>query len=247
MTSTSEQQGRFHLGRTAAIWFRDSFEYRGFWRTAGLFLERLFEFVRELTPARRQLRYGDLQFDFDHRVDTTWSNVGIKTRIRELFAGEPYQPIEADQFHDMMQALAIDYGKYTFIDLGSGKGRALLLASEYPFRRMIGAEIIPELHRAAEKNIQNYQSGKSEQISLWCGDARDFEFPDEPTLLYLFNPFFEPVLQKVLRNLELSLRARPRGFILLYVNPTAEHLVARASFLRKTGGTHQFSVFRNGL
>lgn len=245
MNSSSTDHRRFRLGQAAAGWFRDSFRYRGVWRTAGIFSTRVFEFVRDLSPSRRRLRYGDLQFDFDHAVDTTWSNVGLGTRIRELFSGEAYQPIESDQFHDMVDSLGIDFRNFTFIDLGSGKGRALLLASDYPFRRIIGVEILPELHSIAERNIQKYRSGEQQcnQITSWCGDARDFEFPVEPTLLYLFNPFFEPVLQAVLNNIEISLRANPREFVLLYVNPISEHLVQKTSFLHKVDGTHQYAVY----
>jgi hypothetical protein len=239
------KNGEFDLAQTAAGWFRDSVGHRGVARTFAKLGVSAWEFVRDLTPERRRLRFGDLEFDFDHGVNTTWSNVGLKTRVREIFAGEPYQPIEADQFHEMMGALGVEYGEFTFIDMGSGKGRALLLASEYPFRRIGGVEILPELHAIAEENFRKYKSGtqKCFRLESWCGDARAFEFPDEPTLLYLFNPFFEPVLRDVLAKLEKSLRERPRKFVLLYANPLSEHIVAGAAFLRKVGGTHQYSVY----
>jgi len=235
----------FPLARTALTWFRDSVRYRGVIGTLGEFAERSWEFVRDMTPERRRSRYGDLQFDFDHGVNTTWSNVGLRTRLREIFAGEKYQPIEADQFHEMIAALGIDCGEFTFIDMGSGKGRALLLAAEYPFRRIIGVEILPELHAVAEQNFRRFKDERQKcfQLQSWCGDARDFEFPDEPTLLYLFNPFYEPVLKDVLEKLRTSLSDRPRKFVLLYVNPLAESVVKGARFFKKVAGTHQYSVF----
>lgn len=235
----------FNLSRTALHWIRDSIHYRGFIPTAALFLTRVFEFLRDLTPARRRLRFGDLQFDFDHNVNTTWSNVGLRTRIREIFSGEPYQPIEADQFHEMIRALNIDPAHFTFIDLGSGKGRALLLASEYPFRRIIGVEILPELHAIAQENIRKYTNPTQRCFNLEsvCADARDYTLPNEPTLLYLFNPFFEPVLKDVLACIGNSLRAKPRDFLLLYANPLSEHVVASANSFNKVSGTHQYSIF----
>lgn len=241
----SSRRNQFSLTRNALHWFEDSVRYRGTIATGRLFCRRLWEFVRDLSPSRRELRFGDLQFDFDHRVDTTWSNVSLRTKLRELFSGEPYQPIEAEQFHEMMNSLAIDYARFTFIDLGSGKGRALLLASNYEFRRIIGVEILPELSDIAQKNIGNYRSDSQRcfQLETLCADARRFELPQEPTLLYLFNPFFEPVLQEVLERIEESLRAHPREFILLYVNPLSEHIVASRPFLKKVGGTHQYSIF----
>lgn len=243
--TTSDASKEFDLTRTAAGWFRDSVRHRGVVRTFARLGMSTWAFLRDLSPARRRMRFGDLQFDFDHGVNTTWSNVGLKTRVREVFAGEPYQPIEADQFHEMIDALGIDYSAFTFIDMGSGKGRALLLASEYPFRRIVGVEILPELHAIAQENFRRYKNGtqKCFRLESWCGDARAFDFPDEPTLLYLFNPFFEPVLRDVLAKLEKSLRERPRRFVLLYANPLSEHLVEDAAFLRKVGGTHQYSIF----
>lgn len=236
---------QFSLAATARTWFRDSVAYRGWLPTVCVLGTRIFEFARDLTPSRRRLRFGDLQYDFDNRVDTTWSNVRLRTRLRELFSGEQYQPIEPEQFRGMIDALGIDCSAFTFIDLGSGKGRALLLASEYPFRRIIGVEILPELHQIAQENIAKFSSAreKSGLIDLWRGDARDFAFPPEPTLLYLFNPFFEPVLEKVLLNLEASVQQHPREVLLLYVNPVSEQILRNNLFLTRMGGTRQYSLY----
>jgi Histone methylation protein DOT1 len=243
--STTDANNEFDLVRTAAGWFRDSVRHRGLTRTFAKLAFSTGEFLRDLTPARRRMRFGDLQFDFDHGVNTTWSNVGLKTRVREIFSGEPYQPIEADQFHEMMAAVGVESSNFTFIDMGSGKGRALLLASDYPFRRIVGVEILPELHAIAEDNFRRYKSDKQKcfRLESWCGDARAFEFPSEPTLLYLFNPFFEPVLRDVLAKLEKSLQDHPRKFVVLYANPISEHIVSGAAFLTKVAGTHQYSVY----
>ena len=93
----------------------------------------------------------------------------------------------------MMQSLPIDYTQFTFIDLGSGKGRTLLIASDYPFRRIIGVELLGELHRIAQENIRTYQSPtrKCFALEIIRGDAREFTFPAEPSVIYLFNPLTE--------------------------------------------------------
>jgi len=93
-----------------------------------------FELVRDLTPARRRSRYGDIDFDFEHGVDTTWANIGLRTRLREWISGGQYQPSEPELFHRIISDLPVKPDGLTFIDLGSGKGRTLLMASEYPFR-----------------------------------------------------------------------------------------------------------------
>src|SRR6202165_2780171 len=89
----------------------------------------------------------------------------------------------------MMARLPIEFDQFTFIDLGSGKGRTLLMASEYPFMRIVGVELIAELHQAAEENIRAYRSATQQcrQIEAVCADASEFVFPETPLVLYLFN------------------------------------------------------------
>jgi tRNA G46 methylase TrmB len=70
----------------------------------------------------------------------------------------PYQPTEPALFREMMARLPIEFDRFTFVDIGSGKGRTLLMASEYPFWKIVGVELIAELHDAAEENIRDYRS-----------------------------------------------------------------------------------------
>ncbi len=72
----------------------------GYYGSAGL------DLLRDLTPQRRRSRYGDIDFDFDHHVDTTWATVSFRTRLRELLSGGQYQASEPELFHEILQALA---------------------------------------------------------------------------------------------------------------------------------------------
>src|SRR6266849_6481339 len=100
----------------------------------------------------------------------------------------------------MISSLPIEFDQFTFVDLGSGKGRTLLMASEYPFMRIVGVELIAELHRAAQQNIREYRSPTQRcvQIEALIADAREFELPEEPLVLYLFNPLPERALSDAL-------------------------------------------------
>jgi SAM-dependent methyltransferase len=146
----------------------------------------------------------------------------------------------------MMGSLPIAFEQFTFIDLGSGKGRTLLMASEYPFQKIIGVELIAELHRAAEENIGAYKSPtqKCTRVESLLADARDFELPEEPLMLYLFNPLPERALSEVLQRLERSLAQAPRPVWVVYHNPLLENVFAPSSCLEKVGGTGQYSVYR---
>ncbi len=210
-------------------------------------LHEFADLLRDLTPARRRSRYGDIDFDWDHRVDTTAANVGVLTRLRGVLAGSQYQPADPVLFAESMAALPINFSRYTFIDTGSGKGRALLMACAFPFCRVIGIEIVPELHAAAERNLALIKPDrrKCEKIETWLGDARNFSFPSEPTVLFLFNPFPEWVLEAVVANLRLSLQQHPRKVWVVYHNPVLEHVLGGSGFLRRISGTLQAAVYAN--
>lgn len=203
----------------------------------------LWEFLLDSMPERRRRRYGDIEFDWNHRVDTTSAAVGWRDRLLGAFHS-PYQPTEASLFHEMLEQLKIDFSRFTFIDLGSGKGRVLLIASNYSFRRIIGVELLPELHRIAVKNVKAYKNSVQQCFALECvlGDALDFVLPTEATVLYLFNPLLESEMKQLAARLAASLRHHPRPFFVLYHNPVLEYLLVRDASLKRVGGTHQYSV-----
>lgn len=217
---------------------------------AGMFpslwkLSRLgWELVRDSTPERRRRKYGDAEYDWEYRVNTTSATVSWRTRLLGLL-NSSYQPIEPELFRDMMNALPIRFERFTFVDIGSGKGRALLLAAEYPFRRIVGVELLPELNRTAEENIRRFETkpGQVSNIEARCEDAVAFQFPPEPLVVFLFNPLPEAGLQTVVSNLESSLRQKPRPVYVIYANPLLERVLEGNPALVKLAGTHQFSVF----
>ncbi len=234
-------------------WWRENSARDGFFPTSKRFVSALWEFVRESTPARRRQRYGDVEYDWDFRVDTTGATVGWRDRLLGHFHS-PYQPTEPALFHEMLASLIqaspkIDFREFTFIDIGSGKGRALLMAADYPFRRVLGIELLPALHRVAQENIKKYKSDSQQCFAIECllADAGEFAFPPEPTVLYLFNPLPESGLAKLVSNIEHSLRKHPRPVFVLYHNPLLEPLLARSAAFKRIEGTLQYSIFSRNV
>ncbi len=188
-----------------------------------------------------------MDYDWEHRVNTTSGTVGWRERLLGVFHS-PYQPTDPSEFREMMAALPIDFPEFTFIDIGSGKGRTLLLASEYPFRKIVGVELIAELHRAAEENIAAYQAQppteRGTAIESACMDAREFVFPARPLVVYLFNPLPEAGLRQVIQNLEESWRKSPRPIWIVYHNPALESTLAEQQWLQRVSGTAQYSLYK---
>ena len=211
-------------------------------------LAALWEFARDSTPERQRQRYGDADYDWEHRVNTTSAAVSWRDRLLGVFHS-PYQPTESALFHEMLEALReqthLDFRDFVFLDLGSGKGRTLLMAADYPFRRIVGVELLPALHQAAQQNLRKYRSESQKCFALeaLCADATEFSFPAEPTVLYLFNPFPETGLKRMIANLEQSLREHPRAVYVLYHNPLLEQVLRESAALKKIRGTHQYAIY----
>jgi SAM-dependent methyltransferase len=240
---------RNHNKVGALAWARDTFRGRGLSGALRWYAASAVELLRDLTPARRKSRYGDVDYDFEYGVDTTWANVSLRTRFRELLSGGQYQPSEPALFHEILHSMPVAVDGFTFVDLGSGKGRTLLMASEYPFRRIIGMELLAELNDIAQQNIARYRSERQRcyAIESHSGDARCFEFPREAIVLYLFNPFPEYVLREVLANLRDSVGALPRKVYVIYHNLAHENVFTDQPWLRCVQRTHQFAIFEAGV
>lgn len=109
----------------------------------------------------------------------------------------------------------------TFVDLGCGKGRAVLMAATLGFRKVIGVELNPALAATATENLERWRRRRMvlSPASILCGDATEFRFPGGPCLLYLFNPFAEPVVKKLIAALDQQFHGRPGDLDVLYFNP----------------------------
>jgi SAM-dependent methyltransferase len=109
-----------------------------------------------------------------------------------------------------------------FLDVGAGKGRAMLVASQYPFRRVEGIELSPKLARVAEANIAKFEQHPDNDelapLMLIEGDATKHLLPAGPCLAFLFHPFELPVLQRFIAHVEATLKENPHPFDLLYAN-----------------------------
>jgi len=114
-----------------------------------------------------------------------------------------YEPTPVDEAEQLLDALPLPPERTTFVDLGSGMGRVVLLAAERAYRQVIGVEISPALHEVAKENRDRYPRARlqSRDIRLVRADAATFTFPRGDLAVYLYNPFRAPVLQAVMDRL----------------------------------------------
>jgi SAM-dependent methyltransferase len=119
----------------------------------------------------------------------------------------------------------------SFIDVGAGMGRAMLLAAELPFRQVVGVELNPTLGRIGRKNLAVWRaSGRARTpMKLVCGDAVEFPLPEGPCLAFLFNPFGAPVMRRLLAAWRKVLIGRAGELDLIYVNNEQECVLEQQS------------------
>jgi SAM-dependent methyltransferase len=154
------------------------------------------------------------RFDATFGTETRWYDLGN------------YEPTPVRIVEQVLSVLPMTPPR-TLVDLGSGKGRVVLLASRLPFVRTVGIEIRPALHRAAERNRAAFVAradGPLCPIHLLCGDAAHHPLPDGPLVVWWFNPFGADVVGAVLDRLV------GRDALLVYVTPTHRPLVEGAGF-----------------
>ena len=122
---------------------------------------------------------------------------------------------------------------YTFVDVGAGKGRALLLAAELPFRKVIGVELDEGLARIAQQNVALWSRSARPRtrIRVMAGDAAEFRWPRSPLLVYLNNPFECELVEQLAAGVAAAAASGPGLADLLYVNPAcAERLEKQGLF-----------------
>src|SRR5205085_2791982 len=135
--------------------------------------------------------------------------------------GNAYVGTDPALFREMVGRLPIRHDDFVFIDFGSGKGRCLLLATEWPFRRIVGVELSAELNHVARENIRRFQSRAphGQPVESVCTDAASYRLPRKPLVCYFFNPFRADVMAAVADHFARSLAQHPRDLFVVYHHP----------------------------
>jgi 16S rRNA G966 N2-methylase RsmD len=133
-----------------------------------------------------------------------------------LEEGKHYGPTDYSDFYRIMHAIDIDPRQHVFLDYGAGMGRAMILASTYPFRRVLGVELSPELTSIAKGNFQQCRSKlQCQDIEIATCDATAYQLPPDVTLFYLNNPFHGSILAAVLDKIRIHANSTQRLVLLV--------------------------------
>jgi len=169
-------------------------------------------------------------FDWQHGVETRGrvppeELVGIAPDARK--EASAYAPTPLALMRRIIRKSRVEPSAFTFIDIGCGKGRTLLIAAEYGFKAVVGVEADGGLCDAARKNLQ------SSAAQIVHTDARDFELPSGPLFLYFYDPFGGAVLDEVVRRVAAAAAEPDRAIVVAYnADPRAEVLERTGLFRR---------------
>jgi SAM-dependent methyltransferase len=162
-------------------------------------------------------------FDLTYGTDTERIvSVGALDIAEESLAhSNRYEAVVPEAFHEIMERLPIAHQDFLFVDVGAGKGRALLLASFFPYKEIIGVDISAALTEVANRNVSIFRDHrqKCRAIRSLCIDGGMYTPPEENAVLYLQNPFDETVMRPFIASVEASLRKVPRKLFVVYHRP----------------------------
>jgi SAM-dependent methyltransferase len=137
-------------------------------------------------------------FDLKYGTDTGGYVPGesLSTGSSADLYNTAYYGISPSTLTQAIATVPIDCSQYTFVDLGCGKGRALLIAAQQRFLKVVGVELSPALAETAQVNTRTHST-----IDVRIGDAATFLYPAGPLVVFFYHPFLAPLLRKVLANL----------------------------------------------
>ena len=210
---------------------RWSIEHRGVTRTLEAAAKSL---GRSLQPQPARPPYP---FDVEYGTDT-----GDLISGADLASGHPsdrhiegYAAVPPSRFRNILARWQAGdpprpLADTTFIDLGCGKGRAVLLASELGFREAVGVELNPALAATAQANASRWiAAGKARcPIRIEQGEAAEFAWPEGPCLIFLFNPFGAAVMERLAGRMAAAFLDRPADLEVLYYKPEQADAFAKS-------------------
>ena len=158
-----------------------------------------------------------------------------------------YQPTSYSDFSELLASVHIRSNQDVFQDFGAGMGRVVYLAARYPFRSVIGVELSESLCLIANRNIENVRSKLCcQDIKIVNANAVEYNVPEEVSMIFFFNPFRVPVMERVIGNIVASVRSKPGNVLILFYGDSpsvstniklmqAQHINSSPNFMLPTG------------
>jgi SAM-dependent methyltransferase len=200
----------------------------------------------------RQLRQNDPDvdlFDSKYGVDTARIvSVGaLDIPGDKLQYSNRYETVAPEIFFRVMGEIPLKHEDFVFVDLGCGKGRILLLASCFPYHAIEGVEVSPTLCEIARGNIRVFKDNMQKccHINVRCEDAATYRLPERSVVLYLYDPFDDITMRRVVLNAEQSLRQSPRKMFVVYQRTGLRRAWDESQHFRQLKASPNFAIYES--
>lgn len=205
-----------------------SLRKHGLRKTGSLIWKNIDSLVRKFVERR-----FDKYFDVDTTDFVELDALNITTEDKQH--AHHYEPMPIRTFRRMLASLPCPLDNFVFVDIGSGKGRLLLAATEFGFKRIIGVEISEELCNIAKTNIKSFENktGKVYNIEVVYTNAKSYSIPNDNCVLFFFNPFDRHLTELVAQNIKAQICATRKKIFLLFYNPHSADIFDNMPFLKK--------------
>jgi len=179
---------------------------------------------------------ADILFDLKNGTDTR-----TVTELNDLYIissnkkkGWKYESTPILALQKLFSMLIIPNNSI-FVDFGCGKGKVLIIASEFGFKEVRGIDFSSELCKIAVNNCLKYKERVQNTIeySVFESDVVDYQVRDDENVFYLFNPFDARILENVLNNIQLSLSRFPRKIWIIYSEPRYRSIIENSNTFKK--------------
>jgi len=164
--------------------------------------------------------YKDVDFDRNFKTSTSGeldpSRFGLDSPYVEN--ATIYAPTRAVPFRNLLRRLEI-HKELQFVDYGAGKGRAMLLAADYGFKKIRGIEFYDKLCLVAKENIKKFEDKYPDVcFEILHQDVASYEVASNDSVFYFFDPFEKIVMDICIKNIMKSHALNPRKMHLIYHN-----------------------------
>ena len=151
----------------------------------------LFDLINNVETRKRVINdYSDEIFDYMPSYKTT--------------VAAPLRYLDQSDF---------DLTEFSFVDIGCGKGKALIIANKFKFKEVIGYEINRQVYDVLCKNINKLNIRNSQLIN----DSINADKIRNKSIIYFYNPFSENMTYDFFKK--ISLDKNLKQLIIIYVNP----------------------------
>lgn len=181
---------------------------------------------------RIEALWFDLKWGTRTRGKTAAAKLGLQSSDLPHLTG--YQAVNEEHLRSALEAVSFPR-QSIFVDIGCGKGKALLIAAGYDFvSRAVGVELAASLCDDARRNVERLRARGviHKPVEIVEADAARYQFVNDENIFFVNNPFDWSLMSRLVDNICEAARLSNKEVFLLYANPASAEALRNDPRLR---------------